>query len=293
MISEVEKLVKDRGIIKLIRLWLKMQVVDGKQRSTEQQDDEAKVQKISAPISIMASAFEEADLEPDDFPAPAEMPEAIEPPHDGEITETDLPSDHEPRLRTLYLMEHGQVLGKESERLVIRKKETIVKEIPAIKVDQIMVFGNAQISTQAMQFCLTERIPVYLLSARGRYYGAVDAFSTEPVLLHRDQFLRAADTDFCLNLARNFVHGKIINNRIILQRMARKREAPAFIEVAEKLKAVTKRLESAETLDQLRGFEGSAARLYFSAFKETLNIKWKFNVPITPPVGTETANDSS
>ena len=107
--------------------------------------------------------------------------------------EEDLPADHEPLLRTLYLLQHGQVLGKESERLIVRQEQKIVREIPAIKVDQIMVFGNAQITTQAMQFCLQERIPIYLLSGQGHYYGVIDSFNTEPVLLQREQFLRAND----------------------------------------------------------------------------------------------------
>jgi group II intron reverse transcriptase/maturase len=55
-------------------------------------------------------------------------------------------SGHEPRLRTLYLMEDGCTLGKESERLVVRKQEKVLQEIPAIKVDQILVFGNGVVA---------------------------------------------------------------------------------------------------------------------------------------------------
>ena len=97
--------------------------------------------------------------------------------------EAVLPAGHDPRLRTLYLMEHGYVLGKESERFVVRRRGETVREIPAIKVDQIMVFGNSQITTQAMQFCLKEKIPIFLMSHLGRFYGAIDSFDTDPVLL--------------------------------------------------------------------------------------------------------------
>lgn len=87
-------------------------------------------------------------------------------------------------------MEHGCVLGKESERLVVRKNGAVLQEVPAIKVDQILVFGNSQITTQAMAFCLLERIPIVLLSGRGRYYGVIDSLDADPVLLQRDQFQR-------------------------------------------------------------------------------------------------------
>jgi CRISPR-associated protein Cas1 len=204
----------------------------------------------------------------------AETPDEFVPPEESEAA---LPAGHDPRLRTLYLLQHGQVLGKESQRLVVRHEDKVVNEIPAIKVDQIMVFGNAQITTQAMQFCLRQRIPIYLLSARGRHFGVVDSFDTDPVLLQREQFRRADEPDFCLDLARGFVRGKIANSRIVLQRQSCKREAPALNEGARRLKGVLQRSEKAQTLDELRGFEGTAARIYFAAVVATLDASWRFN----------------
>ncbi len=152
-------------------------------------------------------------------------------------TEDATPPPHadyrlDPRLRTLYLLRHGLVLGKESARLTIHWQGKRLETIPAIHVDQIMIFGNAQISTQAMRFCLAERIPVYLLSASGRYYGVVDSFDTEPVLLHKAQFEKAEDTEFCLRLARNLIRGKIANSRTLLKRLSRKRPAEALEKAA-------------------------------------------------------------
>ena len=172
-------------------------------------------------------------------------------------------SDSDPLLRTLYLMEHGCVLGKESERLVVRKNGAVLQEVPAIKVDQIMVFGNSQITTQAMAFCLIERIPIVLLSGRGRYYGVIDSLDTDPVLLQRDQFLRSADPDFCLRLARAIVTGKLQNMRLILRRYARKREAPALPAAERSLQGLVADIEKAQTLDALRGYEGSGSKAYF------------------------------
>lgn len=197
--------------------------------------------------------------------------------------EEDLPCDGDPRLRTLYLLEHGMVVGKESERFVVRKNGKIVQEIPAIKVDQIMVFGNCQLTTQVMNFCLLENIPIYLLSGQGRFYGVVDSFSTDPVLLHRDQFARAADSDFCLKLAREIIRGKIANSRVILLRVARRRDAAVLRDAVAALKAVIGKLDSAATLDQLRGFEGIAARTYFSAISSTLDSEWRFGGRVRRP----------
>lgn len=211
------------------------------------------------------------------LPPPSPLPSEVDVPPQSASTEEDVPYGSDPRLRTLYLLEHGMTVGKESERFVVRKKGEIVQEIPAIKVDQVMVFGNSQITTQAMHFCLQENIPIYLLSGKGHYYGVVDSFSTDPVLLHRDQFATANDPAFCLNIAREFVRGKIENSRVVLMRLTRRRDAPALRKAAVDLKTASGQLDSAVTLDQLRGYEGIAARTYFGAFTATLDAEWRFH----------------
>jgi CRISPR-associated protein Cas1 len=219
------------------------------------------------PTGTLADAFAEAGVEPEDF---REAAQPIQPPDEAVSHRLD------PRLRTLYLLQHGQVLGKESERLVIRANGRVKAEIPAIKVDQIMVFGNAQITTQAMRFCLRERIPIYLLSAGGRYYGVVDSFDTDPVLLQQAQFRKADDAAFCLKLARELVRGKIANSRTLLLRTARKHDVPAPERAALELKRVLAQLSGADSLDALRGFEGNAARVYFGAMQHALTPDWGF-----------------
>ena len=253
-------------------------------KKPEEHIEEKPLEKTASskpPVSTMQAAFDEAGIEADDLPSESDIDNNVE--FLPEPTEEGLPADHDPRLRTLYLLEHGNVLGKESERLVVRYKGKIISEIPAIKVDQIMVFGNSQITTQAMQFCLQEKIPIFLLSGKGRFYGVIDAFDTDPVLLHRDQFARSNDKAFCLNIARSFVQGKIANCRLIFSRLSRKRQAPALQQAAIDLKAVLERLNNAETLDQLRGFEGNAARIYFAAIAKTVDSTWGFNKRIRQP----------
>jgi len=146
-----------------------------------------------------------------------------------------------------------------------------------------VVFGNAQITTQAMQFCLQERIPIYLLSGQGHYYGVIDSFNTEPVLLQREQFLRANDAAFCLKLAAAMVHGKIANSRLMLQRQARRHDTEALRSAAATLKNTLARLPGASSLDELRGFEGSAAKTYFQALAATVDSSWAFSQRVRQP----------
>ncbi|GJL72549.1 MAG: hypothetical protein NMNS01_17480 [Nitrosomonas sp.] len=244
-------------------------------------------------LTEMQLAFLQAGIKPGQFvqksaslssqPSESAEPEALEPPQLDDAT-----SSYDSRLKTLYILRHGCVLGKESERFVIRDRDGPQQEIPAIHVDQIMVFGNAQITTQAMQFSLQKHIPIFLLSGKGRYYGVIDSFNTEPVLLHREQFFQAGNNEFCLKLSIAIVHGKLANSRVILRRFSRYHNAPALTQAATQLTGIMKQVSNADQLDQLRGYEGNAARIYFQAFSTALAPHWQFykrnKQPTTDPV---------
>ncbi len=216
-------------------------------------------------------------------PAEAEVPA---PATGVEKVSSDQPpptTSGDPLLRTFYLTEQGSVLAKESERFLVRKEDRVVAQVPAIKVDQILIFGNCHVTTPAMQYCLMESIPIVLLSNTGRYYGVVDSFDTDPVLLHREQFARAADAAFCLGVAKAMVGAKLTNSAVVLRRYARGRNVPALEQAKAAITAIAERVPRAENLDALRGHEGAAARAYFDALVAVLDPQWGFRGRVRQP----------
>ncbi|MGH9960089.1 MAG: reverse transcriptase domain-containing protein, partial [Pyrinomonadaceae bacterium] len=64
-------------------------------------------------------------------------------------------------LRTLYIHEHGATIRCEDEHLrILNKDEVEILSLPAFKIDQIVLFGNSQVTTSAMKFCLRNKIPI-------------------------------------------------------------------------------------------------------------------------------------
>ena len=195
---------------------------------------------------------------------------------EGEQDGLDITSTYDPLLRTLYLTQHGCVLARDGERLVVRQGGQVLREIPALMVDQVVVLGNVQLTTQAMHFCLARNIPVLLLSSGGAFRGMIHSFDPSSVWLQRAQFQRAKDPDFCLETARAIVTGKITNARLLLRRRSRKRMLPAFSVSEREMAVVQRNLARAESLDALRGFEGIAARYYFQALAAEIDPRWGF-----------------
>ncbi|MHB8167644.1 MAG: CRISPR-associated endonuclease Cas1, partial [Sulfuricella sp.] len=182
-----------------------------------------------------------------------------------------------PLLRTMYLLEQGLAISREGERLVVSRDAAEVSEIPVQKLDQLVMQGNGMISTAALRLLAENDIGVYFADWRGQCWGALDAFDTRSTELNALQYGRAQDANSTLNISRAIVAGKIANCRLVLRRYARNHElVDAELRDLEQA-AMQHAAGSADTLDAVRGHEGMAARIYFSALSDLLPAAWQFD----------------
>ncbi|HLG17151.1 MAG TPA: CRISPR-associated endonuclease Cas1 [Blastocatellia bacterium] len=200
----------------------------------------------------------------------------------------DMPPPSLFTLRTLYLHEHGAILRCEDDHLRVCKDAVELISLPAFKIDQIVLFGNSQITTPAMKFCLQNSIPIILLSGQGKFFGTVESTGNLNVLLQQRQFERASDQRFALDTARRIVSGKILNCRSLLQRRRRDTAGDALKHPIDGLAGIRERLANAATLDEVRGFEGAASALYFqgleACFQPPLTFEGRTRRPPRDPV---------
>jgi CRISPR-associated protein Cas1 len=177
----------------------------------------------------------------------------------------------------LYLQEQGSYVGKRSEHLVVSLERQETNRIPLAAVRQVVLFGNVQISTQALETLVQHEIPVVLLSRYGRFIGALTPAPTKNVMLRVNQYRAFADSARALALARAVVQAKIANQRTLLMRSLRAKsqddeasvrgsDDPAAAEMARMLV----RLDEAPDTGVLLGLEGQAASAYFGAFGRML-----------------------
>ena len=74
-------------------------------------------------------------------------------------------------MAAIYLIEQGTNIHKDHLRFIIHVSEKPKLEIPIREVEQIMIFGNIQLTTPVIQTCLNEKIAVLFLNQSGRYKG--------------------------------------------------------------------------------------------------------------------------
>jgi len=165
-------------------------------------------------------------------------------------------------LRPLYLNSQGFRVGKSGEVVQVKDGDNLKQEVRLGEISQINLFGNVQLSTQAIQsFCAAE-VPVCYFSQGGWFYGITSGLNARNVFLRQRQFVSAGHESTALRLSRQLVAGKIRNQRTLLQRNHIEPPATAL----RQLKVLAEKAEVATALDILLGIEESAARVYFSEF---------------------------
>lgn len=171
-------------------------------------------------------------------------------------------------LNTLYITTPETYLRLDNDTLRVEVERETRLRVPLHHLTAVVCFGHINLSAPLMHRLADEGIALVLLNDSGRFKARLEGAVSGNVLLRQAQFQRAADPVFALDMARAFVAGKIKNTRQVLQRGAREAktddEVKVLTRLADDLAASLRALPTATSLDALRGFEGEAARQYFS-----------------------------
>jgi len=170
--------------------------------------------------------------------------------------------------RALYLNTQGYRVGIKSERLVIKDGDNVIDEVRMNDVTHVALFGNIQLSTQAVQELCEQEIPVAYFSMGGWFYGLTRGHGLKNVHTRIRQFAAASNPLQCLAMAQKIVQAKIRNHRTMLMRLHVQPPAAAV----QGMKEIAGRVPSARGLDELLGMEGAAAALYFQNFAGMIKV---------------------
>ncbi len=166
--------------------------------------------------------------------------------------------------RPLYVTEQGTRIGISKGRVTISQQKDILKEVRLIDVSQAAIYGNVQISSQAIRAMFERQIPVCWFSYGGWFQGIAHGLPSKYVDLRRRQVAIAAQAG--LPIAQKMVEGKIRNSRTFLRRNSRN----DVKDILAQLKTAVDQISETERIESLLGIEGTAARLYFSGFSSML-----------------------
>lgn len=163
----------------------------------------------------------------------------------------------------IVVQQWGTKIGVSGSSMRIRDKEgKIIKEYPISSIESLTIMGTPQISTQAIQSLAERNIPISFLSSAGRSIAVIDPLDSISAKIRCAQVHVFEDEKRILQLTKALIRAKIANQRTMLKRNWDELSPVIYTGLATMIKKV----EQAKSLDEIRGYEGQAASLYFQDF---------------------------
>ena len=184
-------------------------------------------------------------------------------------------------LNTLFVTSEEAYLALETENVAVYIGEEKKAQYPLLVLESIISFSYKGASPALMGACARNGIQLVFLTPRGRFLARVCGQEQGNVLLRKEQYRLSDKLEKSCHIARNFIFGKVYNQRWVLERTLldhRMRVEAAKLESASQaLAGLLPAIETQTDLDALRGLEGEASVRYFHVFDEmVLNQKADF-----------------
>jgi CRISPR-associated protein Cas1 len=177
-------------------------------------------------------------------------------------------------LNTLFITQSDVYLSLDGDNIVLLKEQEKLGRLPLHNLESIVSFGYTGASPALMGYCAERNISLIFLTINGRFIARVIGKSKGNVVLRKKQYRISDDEELSAKVARNFIVGKIYNNKWIIERMTR--DYPLRIDV-DQFKAISQHLSSiilevrkCQDLERLRGLEGQAAISYNKLFNQMI-----------------------
>ena len=174
--------------------------------------------------------------------------------------------------RSVFVGLQGARVSAVRGRLLVETPDDVERlNLPLGRVGRLVLAGSVSLSAGARSWALLNDVPATFLSRNGSMLGTLEpAVSPGRRLRLACQIAFVADVGRTTPVAQAVVRGKIRKQRIVLQRMARGRCCPGAVAALDLMKALADRTPTAGTTAELMGYEGAAARAYFSALGELM-----------------------
>jgi len=169
-------------------------------------------------------------------------------------------------MSTLYITEQDTVLRKVDERIKVTRDKEVLLDIPLIKVNQIVITGRVTVTGATVKELTERKIGLCYLNDWGRYLGRIEPEFSKNNLLRIEQYRAFFDPLKSAKIARQFVKGKLYNQRTYIMRTHRDTPSPELEKACDEIWHCIKKVQNEEDIEKIRGYEGNAAASYFGVF---------------------------
>ena len=177
-------------------------------------------------------------------------------------------------LNTLYVTSENSYLSLDGENVVVLEDKEEKGRVPLHNLEGIVSFGYRGTSPALMGACAEKNISLCYLTPQGKFLARVSGRVKGNVILREQQYASAKNEQISLEIAKNCIFGKIYNARWVLERAVRDHALQIDTDQVKKasafLRESLKNVQNCQSKEQLRGYEGEAASIYFGVFDQLI-----------------------
>lgn len=176
----------------------------------------------------------------------------------------------------LYVTEPDCKIYFNENQIVMEDGKGVSTSLPIEVLEGVTLVGNANLSTGCQRELLKRGLPVTYLAANGQYFGRLESTRHVNIERQRKQFRLGDDTVFCLEFSKKIIEAKTHNQIVVLRRYNREVQDTRVKEHLRHLEAVQKKISRADTIEQVMGYEGTCAKVYFQGLACLINPLFQF-----------------
>ena len=169
----------------------------------------------------------------------------------------------------IYLMQEGSKAYKDQGRFVIERRDGTKSSVPLREIESVVLTQHVQVTMQTIFELLRQYTPVFYVDRNGKLVGTLAAEQSSLKALER-QFTRFHNEKICLAIAKEAVKRKMDAQVSLLKYYKKRNKSETLALAVKQLDGMRFGVGRVTAMDKLRGFEGIAARHYFSAFGEII-----------------------
>lgn len=177
-------------------------------------------------------------------------------------------------LNTFFVTLPDVMVNLENENVCVKKDGKCLIRIPLLGLEALVLFNYFGATPQLLGECAKRNITVSFLNEYGKFLGSFYGESKGNVLLRKEQYRISEDPAKSIGYAKNFIFGKLHNQKWILERGQRDHALRVNQELLKKESAhhteTMKKVLACDDVALLRALEGNCARSYFKAFDELI-----------------------
>lgn len=177
-------------------------------------------------------------------------------------------------LNTLYVISENSYLTLDGENIVVYEEKQEIGRLPLHNLEGIVSFGYRGTSPALMGACADRNISLCYMTPQGKFLARVTGKIKGNVILREQQYRSSQDEEVSLSIAKNCILGKIYNSRWVLERAIRDHGLQIDVEkvksASDNLKKSLEYIKECQSKEQLRGYEGEAASIYFGVFDQLI-----------------------